>query len=124
MDGFKVTIKSCSKELTARERIAIKDTTRAAKLDEATADGELVITPDYYAVLEIHNEKSEDKDYLNYVVVDVNGNKFITGSESFFSAFLEIFEEMEDEDEDYDIVVYRMESKNYKGKSFITCSIV
>ena len=57
------------KELTAKERIRLKDTSDAIKLDEATKEGEIVITPASYAVLQIHNEKSENKDYNNYVFV-------------------------------------------------------
>ena len=125
MDGYKVTIKETSKELTARERIMLKDTTNAIKLDEA-ADGEspLVITPTAYAVIVIHNEKSDNQDYDNYIITDDAGNKYVTGSESFWSAFKEIWDEMENEDEPYQIEVYKLDSKNYKGKQFITCSII
>lgn len=121
---YKATIKECSKELTAREKLFIKDSSNAVRLDVATAEGSLNIEPDYYAILTIYNEKAEDKEYNQYVVVDAAGCKYVTGSESFFKAFLEIFETMADETEEYSIDVYRMESKNYKGKSFITCSIV
>ena len=125
MEGYKVTIKESSKELTARERIMFKDTTNAVKLDEA-ANGEerLIITPAAYVILNIHNEKSDNVDYENYIIVDKDGNKYVTGSGSFISAFMEIWEEMKDEDEEYSIEVYKMDSKNYKGKQFLTCSIV
>ena len=92
MTGYSASVSFASKELTARERIAIKDTTNAAALDELTKDNTNVrIVPDYYAVLDIHNEKSDDKDYKKYVIVDKAGNKYVTGSESFMNAFLEIF---------------------------------
>ena len=122
--NYEVKITECSKDLKARERLFVKDTSDAIKLDEATAEGEIIITPAYYAILGVHNEKADDVDYSTYVVVDIAGNKFVTGSDSFFKAFLEIFNEMSGEDEEYSIKVYRLESKNYKGKSFITCSIV
>lgn len=121
---YKATIKECSKELTAREKLFIKDSSNAVRLDVATAEGALNIEPDYYAILSIYNEKAEGKEYNQYVVVDAAGCKYVTGSESFFKAFLEIFETMADETEAYSIDVYTMESKNYKGKYFITCSIV
>lgn len=114
----------CSKEIKARERVWLKDVTDAIRLDESTRGGELIITPAYYAIIGIHNEKADDTDYENYVVVDVTGNKFVTGSGSFFKSFMEIYNEMHDEDEEYSIKVYQVESKNYKGKTFITCSIV
>lgn len=122
---YEVKIKSTSKELTARERVMLKDTRNAIKLDEAVGETPLVISPAYYAVLDIHNEKSkEDKDFENYVVVDTDGFKYITGSTSFFEAFTEIVEEMDGTGEDYQVEIYKLDSKNYKGKQFITCSIV
>lgn len=124
MTGYSVKIVNASKELSARDRVAVKDTTNAIALDDATKDSPLVIAIDYYVELAVHNEKSEDKDYKKYVVVDKNGNKFVTGSESFFTAMLEIMEEMAESGEDFEIQVYRMPSKNYKGKEFLTCSIV
>ena len=124
MMDYEVKIRRTSKELSAKDRIKIKDTTNAIRLDEATAEGAIIISPDYFAVLDIHNEKSEDKDYTQVVLVDVAGNKYVTGSASFLTAFENIVDEMDGIDEEYQIEVYRRESKNYKGKSFITCSIV
>lgn len=122
---YEVKIKSTSKELTARERVMLKDTRNAIKLDEAVNETPLVISPDYYAVLDVHNEKSkEDKDFENYIVVDTDGNKYVTGSHSFYEAFTEIVEEMDGTGEEYQIEIYKLDSKNYKGKQFITCSIV
>jgi hypothetical protein len=124
MTGFEAKIREASKELTAKERVKFKDTTNAVQLDDATKENPLVIAPDFYVILDIHNEHSEDKDYVKYIVVDKAGNKFVTGSESFFTAFKSIFEEMGGTNEDYEIEVYRLPSKNYKGKEFLTCSIV
>jgi hypothetical protein len=125
MIGYSVKVVECTKDLTAKERVKIKDTTNAIKLDEATQGGAIVIAYDYHAVLAIHNEKLDDPDYRQYVVVDTAGNKYVTGSESFFTAMTEIVDEMSAAGEtDYELEVYRMDSKNYKGKQFITCSIV
>lgn len=124
MESYAVTIKETSKQLSAKQKIAIKDTTNARKLDEATVNAEnVLIYPEMWAVLAIHNEKSDDIDYENYVLVDKDGTKYVTGSKSFWSSFMNIYHEMENEDEEWGIKVYRMESKNYKGKQFITCSI-
>lgn len=129
MNGYKATVRECSKELTAKERIILKDTSNAESLDiltqEANFNGKKVlINVDYYATLEIHNEKSDNKDYINFIVVDKDGKKYVTGSQSFISSFTDIVEEMTEAGEtDITIEVYRKESKNYKGKDFITCSI-
>ena len=123
MEGYSVTVVESSRELTAKERIKVKDTANAIKLDEATQKDTIVIAPDMYAVLEIHNEKSSDKEYHNYVIVDKDGTKYVTGSSSFWTSFKDIYDEMSGESEDYSIKVYRVPSKNYTGKTFITCSI-
>lgn len=123
MNGYSVSIKETSKNLTAKERIAIKDTTSAIKLDEATQAESVLIAPEMFAVLSIHNDKSDNPDYENYIVVDKDGTKFVTGSQSFWTSFIDIWTEMENEDEDWSVLVYRHPSKNYKGKDFITCAI-
>lgn len=124
MTGFEAKIREASKQLSAKERVKFKDTTNAVQLDEATKDNPLRIAPDFYVILDIHNEHSEDKDYVKYVIVSKEGTKYVTGSESFFSSFKAIVDEMGGTDEEYEVEVYRLPSKNYKGKEFLTCSIV
>lgn len=127
MEGYITKVVNSSKKLTARETIKLKDISNAVGLDAAVEDDKsLMITPDFWAELSIHNEKSKDKDYTKYVIVDKSGTKYSTGSQSFFSAFMEIASEMAAEapDEEYAIEVYRKPSKNYAGKSFLTCSLL
>ena len=125
MAGYSVTIKVSSKELTARERIMLKDTTNAVKLDEvAGGDTPFVMVPVAYAILAVHNDKAQDeKDYEQYIILAEDGTKYVTGSSSFWNSFISIWQEMEGEDA-YSIEVYKRDSKNYKGKQFLTCSIV
>ena len=123
MTGYSVSIAKASKELSAKERIQLKDTTSALKLDEVTQTEAVIIKPAMYAELDIHNEMSDNVDYKNYILVDIDGTKYVTGSESFWTSFMDIAREMENETEEWAIKVYRMPSKNYKGKEFITCSI-
>lgn len=125
MEGYTVTIKETSKDLTARERLMMKDRSNATPLDSAvTVDTPLVIIPDSYAVLSIHNESSDNPDYEKYMIVDKNGQKYITGSVNFWNSFKSIWDEMSKENEEFQIEVYKLESKNYKGKQFLTCSII
>lgn len=121
---YSVVVSETSKELTAKERIQIKDTTDAIRLDEATKENAVMIDVDFYAVLNIHNEKSDDKDYTTYVIVDKDGQRYTTGSPSFWSSFMNIYTEMKDETEPWAIKAYRMPSKNRAGKDFITCSLI
>ena len=123
MTGYEVTIKEASMELSAKERIRLKDTTNAIKLDTATDNATITITPKAFAILSIHNEKSDNVDYLNYIIVDKDGHKYVTGSESFWSSFKSIWDEMETEAEEWELEIYKLDSKNYKGKKFLTCSL-
>lgn len=124
MNGYEVKINYCNKELTARERIKLKDTTNAVSLDEATEGSSVVISPCIWAQLGIHNERNKDgnADYIKYIIIDEAGTKYVTGSESFWTSFIEIATEMNGEQ--FDIEAYKVDSKNYKGKQFISCSIV
>jgi hypothetical protein len=125
MTGYEVKIKESSRELTARERIMMKDVAEATRLDEATAEGNRVtIVPAGYVVLDVHNEKSDNTDYENYIIIAKDGTKYVTGSEAFWSTFIQIWDEMSGEDEEWGIEAYRLPSKNYKGKDFLTCSII
>ena len=124
---FNITIKESSKtDLTARERVLLKDTSNAIKLDEVvTEDGTpFVLSPAAYAVLAVHNEKakSDDKDYEQYLILDSDGNKYVTGSQSFWNSFADIWSDMEGEP--FELSIYKKPSKNYTGKCFLTCSIV
>lgn len=124
--GYTVKVAEASKELSKVERISIKDVSNCVRLDEAVnmaGDNKITIDVDYYAVLEVHNEKAkDDTDYNNFVIVDTNGTKYVTGSQSFWNSFSDIFEEMEGES--FSIEVYSKPSKNYNGKYFLTCSII
>lgn len=128
--GYNVEIVESSRQnMTARERLMLKDTSGAKSLNDLVKDDEgLVITPIDYAVLNIHNDNAKDgqnKDFTNYLILDNNGERYITGSESFWESFKDIWDEMmaDGTGEAFDIKVYTLPSKNYNG-SFITCSIM
>lgn len=130
MKGYTATVREVSKDITVKEKIMLKDTSNAISIDALTQEAsfnneKVLIDVDYYAILDIHNEKSDNKDYINFIIVDKSGNKYVTGSESFITTFTDIYNEMKGAgEENITIEIYRKESKNYKGKEFITCSIV
>lgn len=124
MEGYSVTINETSKELTPKQRVMVKDTSNAIKLDEATQEAPVIIDVDYYVVLDIHNEKSDNKDYKNYLIIDKSGDKYVTGSQAFWSSFMDIYNEMVGSDEEWQVQAHRLDSKNYNGKQFITCSLI
>lgn len=124
MEGYSTRIIEASKELSKKETVMLKDTSDCIKLDEALKDGAITFKPSYYAVVEVHNEKSDNKDYRVYVVADEVGNKYVTSSDSFFESFKDIYSYMHESDEDWLLKVYKLDSKNYTGRQFITCSII
>lgn len=123
--GYKAEIKTSSKEFTAKERIMMKDFSDAEQFDDTIDITPLIITPESWAEIAVHNENSKnDKDYTKYVIIDKDGRKYITGSNSFWDSFMDIWGGMSGEDEDWAIKVYKKKSNNYAGKCFLTCSIV
>lgn len=127
MKNYNVTINEGSKDLTTREKIKLKDLTSAVAIDKVVEpEKPLVIAPDFYAYLSVHNEKlsESEQDYKTMVIVDKTGTKYYTGSESAMTAFADIFDEMIDTGEEFEIEFYKRESKNYSGKYFITASLV
>lgn len=127
---YSVTIAEHSDNLTKRQLIRYKDSGIHNKIDDAMNAGNddenahLIIRPVGYAVMDIHNEKSDDVDYQNYVIVDETGASWVTGSASFWKSFKALWDELHDDPEPWDIEIYRSPSKNYKGKFFLTCSLV
>lgn len=124
MAEYKAEVAESSRQLTARERIKFKDLTDAISIDEATKDEPLKISVKDYAIVKVHNENSDNKDYTKYVLEDSEGNLYATGSESFWKSFIDIWSEMAEETEEWKLKIYKKDSANYKGKQFITCSIV
>lgn len=127
MTGYSVKVVESSKELTKKEQVMFKDLSDAINLSEFIDehDGSVMIDVESYVELAIHNEKAKDgqnTDYTNYVVVDKNGTRYYTGSESFWSSFCDIFSEMEGAEEDWSLKVYKKQSKG--KKDFITCSVM
>lgn len=126
--GYKVEIVEASRDFTVREKLAMKELGNAVGIDMALDETDsLIISPADYAVLAIHNDKAKgDKDYKKFVVIDTAGTKYVTGSESFFRNFMDIYETMKVEapGEEYQIECYKRPSKNYSGKNFISCSMV
>lgn len=125
MAEYKAMVESASWEMTPREKLRYTDFTDVIQIDEATQAGDIIIDVDKWLVVHVHNEKSDTIDYKKYVIIDQEGQAYVTGSESFWRSFIAIYEVMSDEEETvYSIKVYRRESKNYKGKDFLTCRII
>ena len=125
MEGYKAIIAGSSEGLTPIELIKLKDRTNAISLDEVVQpDQPLNIKPKGWVVLSIHNEKSDNKDYNNYLIIDEEGTTYVTGSESFWSSFNGIIDDLQQYGiEDYTLSICKRKSKNYSGKHFLTCTL-
>ena len=127
MTNYSVKVVESSKELTKKETVMFKDLSDAVNLSEFIDEqhGAVMIDVESWVELAIHNEKAKEgqyKDYTNYVVVDKNGTRYYTGSESFWNAFNDIWCEMSDSTEEWSLKVYKKQSKG--KKDFITCSVM
>ena len=127
-----------SHDLTARERIMLKDLGDAIDIVSEinkSENGSIVLQPVFYAVLNVHNEytketASGDKntDYTVFVILTADGNKYKTSSESFTETFRDIWDEIVPEvqvtGEAFEIKCYGIPSKNYKGNNILSCSLI
>lgn len=129
MNGYEAKIAYASRDLPAKERIRITDFSHSVQLDDTVLpDQPMVIDYDYHVIVSVHNEhaKGDQKDYNKTIICDKSGNTYITGSESFTSAMEYILRSMNEVDPDEDITLecYKVPSKNFQGKYFLTCTIV
>ena len=127
--NYTATITESSREFSAKARVMFKDLQNAESMIEfakATIENgaKAIIDVVDYAVISIHNEATEDVDYTNYLLIDDKGNKYYTGSQSFWNSFMNIYNEMKDSDEAWAVELNLLPSKNYKGKEILTCSLV
>lgn len=125
---YKAEVKEVfGKELTKKERTMLKDLTDCTVLGvEAEANAcDIIIHPVFYAILSIHNDSLSEPDYEVYVIVDRDGTKYQTGSDSFISSFRDIMDDMQGEDpETWAIKATLKPSKNRTGKSFLKAVLI
>lgn len=128
--NYSASIIDASRELTARERVMFKDTQNAISMndfaEQAKAEGGKAIIENVkdYVHISVHNDKSDDKDYDNYMIITAEGDKYVTGSQAFWNSFMDIYNEMKSETEPWGIQLNLIPSKNYKGKNVLTCSLI
>ena len=119
-------VETSMKKMNKVELIAFKDVSDCIALEECVNNsetGEFIMHPVDYVKLHVHNDKSESKEYDILVIIDSEGNKYKTGSEAFERSFRDIFDELKDE-KGWALKVFGKDSKNYKGKKFLSCSVV
>lgn len=121
-------IEAGGREFSKKEVAVIKTSLQSCvDINAATENGNsLTLSVAAYAVLEIENDRSKgEKVYQKIMIVDNDGRMYITGSPSFIENFRSVMEVMDGEDPDsWGLEIFQMESRNYKGKNFITCKVV
>ena len=125
MEGYSVKIINTSIEkMSGREKIKYTSLTDTISIkDKIKEEGSFTITPVDYVALAVHNENSKNKDYEVYLIIDKSGDIYSTSSRSLFSSFIDIYDEMCGEDEEYQIKIFSKPSKNNENP-FLTCSIL
>lgn len=127
---YNTKIVSTSRELTTKERITLKDFNDCIGLDTVVSNEQgFIIDPDVIVEVQVHNERAkDDKDYSTIVILDKDGTKYSTSSNSLRDSMSDIMDELADlepEDRaDLKIKVFKKPSKNYSGKYFLTATVV
>lgn len=120
--NYSAIIEKSTRELTKREQVKYKELADAIPLDELSQEIENpVIKVKDLLLLNIHNEASENQNYAVCVIIDKDDKIYTTSSVSFIDKAFDIYEILEGEDVDLKII--RKDSKNFKGKQFITCTL-
>lgn len=128
--NFSATITETSRELTARERVMFKDTQNAISINDyaesslKTGEKAVIENVKDYVKIMVHNDKSDDKDYENFVIITDAGDKYVTGSTSFWNAFKAIWDEMKEEADPWSVQINLIPSRNYQGRNVLTCSLI
>ena len=127
-EKYNVKILDTHRDMSVPEIIKSKDFSNMIGLDEAVDSEPIIINPLNYVELLVHNDFSEDKEYTKYVI-QTEDEYYVTGSTSFNNAILQIISDYKDAglnffEEGVGIKVYKLPSKNYSGKKFLTCSLV
>lgn len=122
-DIFTAEIFEGSRDFSPREKLKITDTMTAIRLD--SIDSGVEIPVESYARIHVHNPfASEDVDYDQFVIIAEDGTVFLTGSDSFISSFMRIYDALKGSDEKMVIKVSKIPSKNRQGKYFLACALV
>lgn len=127
---YSTKIVNASRELTVKEKITLKDFNDCVGLDTVVTEEQgLIIDPDVIVEVDVHNERAkDDKDYTTIVILDKDGTKYNTSSNSLKESVQDIMEELadlaEEDKADLKIKVFKKPSKNYSGKYFLTATVI
>lgn len=125
MENYSVTIIESSRDLSLKERVAVKNLSEAIALGDICVTEPLDIDVDYWVHLHVVNNRSDEKEYETFIIYDKDGTCYTTSSESFWTSFKGIWDEIILEpDTEWKLRVLSKPSKNRQGKTFLTCTII
>jgi hypothetical protein len=122
---FNVVIEKSLKDVTKKEMLQLKDLADAVRLDQETQEHGSVMIYNIQNMVKmflVSDDPKNPKEYAKTVITDTEGNRFVTGSESFARRAWEIADDMAGEE--FGLKVYRRPSKNYPGRDFLSCSVI
>lgn len=124
---FNLIITESLVNLTKKDLLQLKDLSDAVKLDQATqeaANGSVIINnvKNIVSLNLVSDDPQNPQEYSKTVVIDGDGIRFVTGSDSFARRAWEIAREMDGDE--FGLKVYRRPSKNYAGREFLSCSVI
>lgn len=116
-ESYSVKIYVCAREteLTAKEKIRIKDFTSFPKVEELLKR-DTPVKPVNMITLDVHNDSSENADYKVYVILTTDG-MYYTSSESLAESLTDILDEYEqlETEGDWGVKIEEFKSKNNTG---------
>lgn len=110
------TVHGCG-ELSVKDEIRVKDFTSFEQV-EALVKTKEEFKPEWLAELDVHNEKSENKDYAVYVFRTADGEMFYTSSESLAESLVDIIslkDRLNAAEAEWGVVIKEFKSKNNTG---------
>lgn len=131
-NDYKATIVDSSfDKLTGKDKIRYTNFMSMIQVDDVVSEtGECYpVTVKGFVIVDVHNEKSDNKDYTKMVLVAEDGSLYVTGSDSFMREFEYIVDVLKDDFIDagiepvYEINIFKRPSKNFNGKKFLTCTV-
>lgn len=113
------------KELTKKEMFSVSRFSRCKDVASLLSEQEVIVKEvQTVAIVEVHNEKSENTDYKKMVVIGSDGSRYVTGSETAMREMMDIMDYMAEYDEAFDVQFVTRPSNNFKDRDFITVELL
>lgn len=124
--AYETKILTSNKEFTTREKIKILQMSDCVSLDTVIKSGDSVdVDVETFAIIDVHNDKAQNTDYKVCILIDREGSKYKTGSETFMDTMISLYTELKEAnelDEGFTLKCFKKPSKNFSGE-FITCTL-